>query len=161
MITNRFYHTVLYLRTHGNLVINLFSAKFYQLNLQFSKLKETIEQANAEEEDDDYRHSIEIHDGKTVESKQIKQTIKSASKFSKYFIDIKKALKLNDDGQLENKLFYPDYVKFLLDKYMPYCFLWAGFVLNGIKDIDGNQITRLTNGTVENFFGKRKRIRKI
>ncbi|CAF0976621.1 unnamed protein product [Brachionus calyciflorus] len=39
----------------------------------------------------------------------------------------------------------PKFVDFLSDKYMPYAFLWAGFVFSGMSQ------TRMTNGIMEGF----------
>ncbi|CAF0767787.1 unnamed protein product [Brachionus calyciflorus] len=50
------------------------------------------------------------------------------------------------DTNDQNEYFCPDFIEFLLESFMPYAFIWCSFALKGIN----NNITRLTNGLVEN-----------
>jgi hypothetical protein len=54
----------------------------------------------------------------------------------------------------ENEYYCPEYIASLLKRYMPYCFVWSGFVLRNLNN--ENTRTRFTNGTVENHFYSNK-----
>jgi hypothetical protein len=41
-----------------------------------------------------------------------------------------------------------------MDRFMPYCFLWSGFVLRDL--LTEEPITRITNGAIEKHFGTLK-----
>ena len=39
----------------------------------------------------------------------------------------------------------PEFIQFLLDRFMPYSFIWSGIVLKGTEAA----VSRLTNGSIE------------
>jgi hypothetical protein len=55
-----------------------------------------------------------------------------------------------------NQFYAPGYVEFLIERYMPYCFIWSSLVLKGFDP----HVTRWTNGAIESFIGTRKRKEK-
>ena len=56
----------------------------------------------------------------------------------------------------ENDLKNEDLIKFLQDAFLPYCFIWSGFVFR-CSNVD-ESVSRMTNGTIENFFKNRKKV---
>ena len=87
-----------------------------------------------------------------------KTTIKSASPFTQDYLDIENHLRddLLTTGE-QNLLFNLEYIKFLQSNFMPYAFIWAGFIY---REMDKQEkVTRLTQGCIEKFFGTTKRIR--
>ena len=40
---------------------------------------------------------------------------------------------------------------------MPYCVIWAGFCFAGLTDEEGENITRITNGIIEKYWGFKKK----
>jgi hypothetical protein len=91
-----------------------------------------------------------------------KLTIADSSPFTKHFKDIEKHVlnEINNDYlnstsvEEENEYYCPEYIASLLKRYMPYCFVWSGFVLRNLNN--ENTRTRFTNGTVENHFYSNK-----
>lgn len=63
----------------------------------------------------------------------------------------------NDEAELdeldeENVLHFPEFGELLLERYMPYCFIWSGIVMRG------TDVTRWTNGMIEKYISTRKSI---
>lgn len=87
-------------------------------------------------------------------------TIKAQSPFTKHFLDIATRVQLlinnNIENSQENQYYAPQYIKFLLESFMPYAFLWSGFVLRNLNN--DNIRTRFTNGAIENYFASRKQM---
>ena len=65
-------------------------------------------------------------------------------------------LNVNENSTMieENEFYCPEYIEHLLKRYMPYCFIWSGFVIKNLNN--ENTRTRFTNGTVENHFYSNK-----
>ena len=56
----------------------------------------------------------------------------------------------------DNLLFYPDFIIFLETEFMPYAFIWSGFIY---KDINFQRPTsHLTDSSIENVFYCRKNL---
>ena len=55
----------------------------------------------------------------------------------------------------DNLLFNSIFINFLQDNFMPYIFIWAGYVFRCLeyKDKFGNTITHITQGSIEKYFG--------
>lgn len=90
-------------------------------------------------------------------------TIKDSTPFNKHFKSVyDKVLKQLDrsnqnDTSLNENIYYCErFVNHLLDQFMPYCFIWASFVLNGSE----LEQTRWTNGCIEKYFATKKNIQK-
>ncbi|CAF0770138.1 unnamed protein product [Brachionus calyciflorus] len=85
-----------------------------------------------------------------------KSTIKEASPFTAHFINIKQEainyskIKNGDINHIRND----SYIDFLEKNFLPYAFVWSGFVFRNLN------ISRLTNGTIEKFFATRKNLVK-
>ena len=64
----------------------------------------------------------------------------------------------DNESLTENYLFNQPYIKFLQDNFMPYIFIWAGFVFRGLetKDRFGKTLTHVTQGSIEKYFGTTK-----
>jgi hypothetical protein len=82
-------------------------------------------------------------------------TLKSLSPFTSIFITINNSTsesldQCKDDTATTNKFYCPEIIQFLLDQFMPYCYLWASFAL---KDYG---VTRMSNGLIENYNKYRK-----
>lgn len=85
-------------------------------------------------------------------------SIKAASPFTAHFQNIY----LQVTEQIEqtpvtsnatlNKYHLPEFVYLLNSRFMPYCFIWASFVLRNMD----TEATRWTNGSMESFIGTRK-----
>ena len=90
------------------------------------------------------------------------RTIADNSPFTKHFENIKSSITnemenlwIDESLLVENNHYYcPEFIDHLLKRYMPYCFIWSGFVIRGLND--ENKRTRFTNGTVENYFFSKK-----
>jgi hypothetical protein len=102
---------------------------------------------------------IEINKRKSVKKIiQKNSTISESSPFTQHFKEIEKDVlnEINNENIEnetlceENEFYCPEYVECLLKRYMPYCFIWSGFVLQNLNN--ENTRTRFTNGTVENHF---------
>lgn len=98
---------------------------------------------------DELRESDNTKLDSIVEKISPNQPIKHSSPFTSHFKKIKEDVEnsFNTDPSADepNLQLNPAYINHLLDKFMPYCFIWSGFVFKGMN------LTRLTNGTVENF----------
>ena len=88
-------------------------------------------------------------------------TIKSSSPFTQHFKNISCRIleelensALNTTNLDDNVHYFPEFISFLLEKYMPYCFIWSGFVIRDLNDT--NLRTRFTSGTIEKHFASRK-----
>lgn len=89
-----------------------------------------------------------------------KSTIKDSSPFTNVFLaleeEVENAIDFNDSGDV-NSLFNPDLIHYLQKFYMPYVFIWSGYVFRMLDD-DYN-ITKIDQGCIEKYFGTTKRIR--
>jgi hypothetical protein len=65
------------------------------------------------------------------------------SKFTKHFYELEAKTNIVDDGTYKNDYYAPVFIKFLQKYFMPYCFIWSGFVLKGLN------VTRTTNGSIK------------
>ncbi len=95
-----------------------------------------------------------------AEIKRNASTIKAGSPFSKYFLDLENETKLIEQPSnklIDNLLHNQKFVDFLQENFMPYMFLWTGFVLRG-QDFVNQHTTHLTDSSIENFFYARKRM---
>jgi hypothetical protein len=87
----------------------------------------------------------------------ILNSLKLNSPFTKHFMDIKEdcvyicSEMVYDDNNEANIFYEPKIINLLMDRFMPYCFIWSAFIL---QDMD--ETTRLTNGCIESYFGSRK-----
>ena len=95
-----------------------------------------------------------------VDENNLFETIKEGSPFTQHF---EKIYEETIDNLIEcktidkNPLILHEFIQLLLNQYMPYCFLWSGFVLKNLcDDDDDNIITRWNNGACEKIFGRRK-----
>lgn len=120
----------------------------------------TIEKENNENEDNENEtnenqtsmFNIKDLNEKTIKSanlKEKKQNIKINSPFTTIFNKIGDQVShdIRFDNTLgeENQLYSPDLMTFLLDKFMPYCFIWSSFSLTDLS------FSRLTNGVIEKY----------
>ena len=107
---------------------------------------------NNENENESYDDNVETEN---------ENTIKAGSPFTTHckliYEQVKEAIK-NEDTDIaeQNNMRCEKFVQFLLNRFLPYSFIWAGFVFKCLP----NNITRLTNGTIENFFRERKSVIK-
>ena len=57
----------------------------------------------------------------------------------------------------ENLLYYPEFIKFLQSFFMPYIFIWGGYIF---RNMDSTySITKIDQGCIEKYFGTTKRVR--
>ena len=96
-----------------------------------------------------------------IENNIKKKTIANSSPFTQHFKEIELCTlqEINDENETEilnenNEFYCPEYIETLLKRYMPYCFVWSGFVIKNLNN--ENTRTRFTNGTVENHFYSNK-----
>ena len=85
-------------------------------------------------------------------------TIKSNSPFTNEFLKIQNETKIDSSNLTENSLYNLAFIKFLQNNFMPYIFIWAGYVFRNLdaKNKFGNAITHITQGTIEKHFGTTK-----
>ena len=89
----------------------------------------------------------------TVEVKR--DSIKSKSKFTKIFQTIIDNTIIDTQAGTNNYLFYNDFILFLNDNFLPYIFIWSGFIFRNLnfKGKLGETITHITQGSIEKEFG--------
>ena len=80
-------------------------------------------------------------------------TIKDASPFTQLFLNIELE-SMKGLGNTLNLLFNQDYITFIQYHFMPYIFIWSGFVY---RQMDGANITRLSQGVIEKCFATKRR----
>ena len=107
-------------------------------------------------------NSIQIDsDDKTnedkLEQKRKKSSIKDRSPFTSVFSEIINETKHLNETVLEeasglalNPFYSPQFIEYITEKFMPYCFIWCSFTLHGLS------ITRITNGLIEKYNQFRK-----
>ncbi len=96
------------------------------------------------ENDEDKEDEVNIIEELEVETEVNSKTIKSRSPFTKIFFDISsKVVQLdatqNNQQEESNPYFSNAFVDFLIDTYMPYCFIWASLAM------DGYGLSRMSN----------------
>ena len=84
---------------------------------------------------------------------QHRHTIKAASPFTKLYAEIEQNVVITDTENV-NPLCNQDFINFLQANFMPYIFIWAGFVYRQIKEAN---ITRLSQGVIEKCFATKRR----
>lgn len=128
-------------------------------------VKETInnkknDERDAQNRDDFPSKQFDIFQYDTCERKS---SIKSASPFTQHFhqifVEVERGLNQIETNQESienieqiNPYYAPQFIDLLNSRFMPYCFIWASFVLRN-ADLTA---TRWTNGTIEKFIGTRK-----
>ena len=81
------------------------------------------------------------------------RTIKGASPFTKVYLELESTTKHGESGNI-NLLHNKEFIGFLQANFMPYIFIWAGFVYRYIQDVN---ITRLSQGVIEKCFATKRR----
>ena len=64
-----------------------------------------------------------------------------------------------NDSLTANYLYNIDFISFLNENFMPYIFIWSGFIFRNLnfKGKNGETITHLTSGSIEKEFGTIKK----
>ena len=64
-----------------------------------------------------------------------------------------------NDSLTANYLYNIDFISFLNYNFMPYIFIWSGFIFRNLnfKGKNGETITHLTSGSIEKEFGTIKK----
>ena len=64
-----------------------------------------------------------------------------------------------NDSLTANYLYNIDFILFLNENFMPYIFIWSGFIFRNLnfKGKNGETITHLTSGSIEKEFGTIKK----
>ena len=64
-----------------------------------------------------------------------------------------------NDSYTAKYLYNFDFILFLNDNFMPYIFIWSGFIFRNLnyKGKNGETITHLTSGSIEKEFGTIKK----
>jgi hypothetical protein len=118
-------------------------------------MQQFIDNITEKENSTDELHVAEFEVDDWFESAQYSRkaaTIKAASPFT-VFLEIEFASKIGVSNTL-NLLYNTDYIQFLQYHFMPYIFIWSGFVY---RQMDGANITRLSQGVIEKHFGTKRR----
>ena len=86
-------------------------------------------------------------------------TIKAASPFTEEFekVQIESTEDLSESGE-ENLLLNHDLIDLMQKFYMPYIFIWVGFVFRKMNP--KYSITRIDQGCIEKYFGTCKRAKR-
>jgi hypothetical protein len=85
---------------------------------------------------------------------------KANSPFTKEFTDTENEVFIqSESSKPDNLLFNLDFITFLQSNFMPYIFIWGGYVFRDLDAVDkyGYQITHLTQGSLEKHFGTIKK----
>ncbi|CAF1108204.1 unnamed protein product, partial [Brachionus calyciflorus] len=109
-----------------------------------------------EKTDEDENETDDIYTEKDKKG----QTIAENSPFTSHCEQIKQKLilRLESANEVENNIFNENYIRFLSKNFIPYAFIWSGFDYRVLNMGENASISRLTNGTIEKFFGTRKRL---
>ena len=117
------------------------------------------EEADDENEEDYNQDEIEEDDDAEHINFDKHTTIKAASPFTQYFTEIfdqtKAILTSSSDCRSRdgtNSYCNEKIINLLCNRFMPYCFIWASFTLNGETIMH----TRWNNGAIERFIGIKK-----
>ncbi|CAF1024447.1 unnamed protein product [Brachionus calyciflorus] len=125
---------------------------------EISKTKEHIEEEELQEYEKSFIENFQDKEStkklcKETELKKTKTSIKEKSPFTIIFRNLYKNLenemsKFDDfslNSNTDNNFYQQNLIEFLLEKFMPYCFIWASFSLRGLS------FSRITNGIVEKY----------
>jgi len=125
---------------------------------EISKTKEHIEEEELQEYEKSFIENFQEKEStkklcKETELKKTKISIKEKSPFTIIFRNLYKNLenemsKFDDfslNSNTDNNYYQQNLIEFLLEKFMPYCFIWASFSLRGLS------FSRITNGIVEKY----------
>ena len=128
---------------------------------EINKIMASVDEDDASKDsevDEETESFLNMHNVSTV-----RQTIKDQSLFNQHFIDIAQNVQSESVSysEQENILFNPKFVEFLLEYFMPYCGIWAGFVFQEIQTKKQEEFTRITNGLIEKFWQYRKNKFKV
>jgi hypothetical protein len=125
------------------------------------EVKKTIDQVfrdfDVEEVDDEDDQKLidqcEVERDEWFEDNQ-RDTIKAYSPFTKEFIQIEIDTE-RQPSDTDNVLYNFNFINYLQNNFMPYIFIWAGYVFRGINATDqyGHTITHITQGCIEKHFG--------
>ena len=151
------------------LVVALSESKTNEFEKEFKNLQTLI---SSRPDQDDYKKLVEsyitsdemnetlnrIYAEKKLEQpivnrKEQKKTLKETSPFMKHFNHmVDKVKKFDNIEELNdhNSLYSPEFITFLMDKYLPYCYIWSSFGFSGLS------FSRITNGIVEKYNEFRK-----
>jgi hypothetical protein len=115
------------------------------------KAKASTSTNNEEEETDESKENSFFDKNKSI---------KSNSPFSSHFNEIHEKINKSictnlDESTTANELMNSNFIDFLFDNYLPYAFIWSGFVYRCLNSIS---VTRLTNGTMERHIRTKKSV---
>ena len=87
-------------------------------------------------------------------------SIKKNSPFTKHFEEIHERVRsiISETESFDceaNDYCNPQFVVLLLENFLPYSFIWAGYVFKCLNNAD---VTRMSNGCIEVLFGYRKKV---
>lgn len=87
------------------------------------------------------------------------KTIKDSSPFTAVFAGIEAEVDNEPDDQdlgdyEPNELYYPAFIQFLQKYFLPYIFIWGGYVFRGID----SEVVWITQGCVERMIGDKKQL---
>ena len=114
--------------------------------LKFKYLLKVESDVEQPEEDEWYTHD-----------KKNSLTIKNASPFTKVFENIQKDSGVDNESGEENVLYNPDFIQFSQNFFMPYIFIWGGYIF---REMDPDySIVKTDHGCIEKYFSTTKRVR--
>ncbi|CAF1049503.1 unnamed protein product [Brachionus calyciflorus] len=145
-------------------ILNFYLEKRLRLSEKSEKIifnsKITGNNNNESSHDDDEETFDESIYSEKIEISQIskKQTIKAMSPFTSHFESFINVLvnSLIDSNEQINEIYNGEFIGFLSKNFLPYAFIWSGFVYRVVNTRNNKEISRLINGTIEKFFGTRK-----
>ena len=94
--------------------------------------------------------------------KENNQTVKESSPFTKHFLSVQQEVRQvtsSSSGTSPNALRNETFIEFLQSDFMPYIFLWGGFVLRN-QEFD-RPTTHMVDSSIEAWFRTRKLLIKV
>ena len=87
-------------------------------------------------------------------------SIKKNSPFTKHFKEINDRVRsiISETESIDcelNDYYNPQLIDLLMEKFLPYSFIWTGYVFKCLENAD---VPRMSNGCIEVLFGYRKKV---
>ncbi|CAF0945264.1 unnamed protein product [Brachionus calyciflorus] len=111
-----------------------------------NNVKFTVDDNSDESENDEENNEI-------FKNNSIKEMSPFTRHFKKVKSDILKNIRVSNKN--ENNLYNASFMEFLMENFLPYAFLWSGFVYKNLET--QGPISRLTNGTIVKYFATPKK----
>lgn len=115
-----------------------------------------FDQSSNEFNQQDQKEEQDFEDEEERFKRQYSHSVKENSPFTVHFLDTQKSINYKSESSNVNTLVNQSFVEFLQKEFMPYIFLWGGFVLRD-QEFD-KPTTHMVDSSVEAWFRTRKNL---